>query len=126
MGQGRLCHSFWLYSVLIAVAIQAVTPDAHDLASMNALLLFCPTLAGSRDLADDDGLPDEVCGPAQSEMGVASRGKAEASELASTLWVSTDLKDPLASQPGALRSHARSGNHPRLYELIYSLCRLRC
>ena len=74
MCQGRLCHSVWLYFVLIAIAIQGVTPDAQDLASIKSLWLFCPALAGSRHLAAEDGLPDEVCGPAQPEMDAVSHG----------------------------------------------------
>jgi hypothetical protein len=126
MCQGRLCHSVWLYFLLIATAIQGVTPDAHDLASINALLWLCPALADSRDLDGEDGLPDEVCGPAQPEKGVGLRGKVEANDLANRLSGMPDQHHLLTSHIGAVRSHARGGKHPQLDALIYSLCRLKC
>ena len=125
MCHGRLCHSVWLYFLLIAIAIQGVTPDARDLASGNALLLFCPALADSRDLTGEDGLPDEVCGPAQPELGVGSRGRSETNDLANRLSGTTDQLHPLPIHHGALRSHAQ-GKHPRMDELITALCRLKC
>jgi hypothetical protein len=126
MCQGRLCHSFRIYFLLIAIAIQGVTPDAHDLASINSLLLFCPALADSRGLDGEDGLPDEVCGPAQPDMGVRLRDRAAPNGLANGLSGTTDHHDPLTIRLRALRSHARGDKHPRLADLIYALCRLRC
>ncbi len=126
MCQGRRCHSVWLYFLLIAVAIQGVTPDARDLASMNSLLLFCPALADSRDLAGEDGLPDEVCEPAESEMGVGLRGGLEPNDLANRLWGATDQYDPLPFDLRARRSHAGGRKHSRTDDLIYALCRLKC
>ena len=126
MCHGRLCHSVWLYFLLIAIAIQGVTPDARDLASGNALLLFCPALADSRDLTGEDGLPDEVCGPAQPELSVGLRGRAEPNELANRPSGTTDQLDPFLIHLGALQSHDRVGKHPRLDHLIYALCRLKC
>ena len=126
MCQGRLCHSVWLYCLLIAVAIQGVTPDAQDLASINALLMFCPALADSRDLAGEDGLPDEVCGPAQPQMSVGLRGRVEPNDLANPLSESNEQHDLLTSHLGAVRSHACGGKHAGLDDLIYALCRLKC
>ena len=126
MCQGRLCHSVWFYFLLIAVAIQGVTPDARDLASINCLALLCPALSDSSNLTGEDGLPDEVCGPAQNDLGVGLRGKAEPNELANSHSATADQRGPLTSLVAALRFHARGGKHPRLDDLIYSLCRLRC
>jgi hypothetical protein len=125
MCHGRLRHSVWLHFVLIAVAIQGVVPDAQDLASINILLLFFPALADSRELSGQDGLPDEVCGPAQPELGVGSRGRSETNDLANRLSGTTDQLYPLPIHHGALRSHAH-GKHPRIDELITALCRLKC
>ena len=126
MCQGRLCHSVWLNCLLIAVAIQGVTPDAHDLASLNSLVMFCADLADSRDLAGEDGLPDEVCGPAQPEIGVGLRGRVEPNDLVDRLSGMTDQHDLLTSHRGALRSQAPGGKHVRLDDLVYALCRLKC
>jgi hypothetical protein len=126
MCHGRLCHSVWLYFLLIAIAIQGVTPDARDLASGNALLLFCAALADSKDLTGEDGLPDEVCGPAQRELGVGLRGRADLKNLANRPSGATDQLDPFLIHLGALQSHNRVGKDPRLDRLIYALCRLRC
>jgi hypothetical protein len=126
MCQGRLCQSILLYCLLIAVAIQGVTPDAQDLASINCLLMFCPALADSRDMAGEDGLPDEVCGPAQSRISVGLRVRVEPNSLANRRSETSDQNDLLTSHLGALRSHARGGKNVRLDDLIYALCRLKC
>ena len=127
MCQGRRCHSVWLYFLLIAVAIQGVTPDARDLASMNSLLLFCPALADSRDLAGEDGLPDEVCGPAESEIGVGLRGRVGAERSGqpsfgndrSTMIHCQSIFVPVDLTPAA--ASIRDSD-----DLIYALCRLKC
>jgi hypothetical protein len=126
MCRGRLCHSVWLYFLLIAVAIQGVTPDADDLASLNCLFLFCPSLADSKDLADDDGLPDEVCGPVRPETDAVLRGNAQPNDPANPLFLSSEDHHQLTIQLRALRSDARGGKHPRLNDLNCSLCRLKC
>jgi hypothetical protein len=126
MCQGRLCHPVWFYFLLIAAAIQGVTPDARDLASLNALVLLCPALADSRNLTGEDGLPDEVCGPARPHISMGLRGRTEPNDLADDLLGITDQHDPPTSDFGALRFHARGGKNRRLDDLIYALCRLRC
>jgi hypothetical protein len=60
--------------MLLALAIQGITPDAHDLASSMALRLL-----GSKPLdvpltTDDDGLPDDVCDVIRTEISSITRG----------------------------------------------------
>jgi hypothetical protein len=124
MGQGRLSHIVWLHVLLIATAIQGLTPDAHDLASIKALWLFCPVLAEANCLADDDGLPDEVCGPARSAANLIFRtGKSR--EVPYPAFASTDSFLP-TFQTNALRSISRHPFSARIDDLIYSLCRINC
>jgi hypothetical protein len=63
MGQGSLLQTSCLRILLIAAAIQGVTPDSKDLASIHALKLICPVLAGSDQATDVDEFPDDVCEP---------------------------------------------------------------
>jgi hypothetical protein len=55
-------HAIFLPTLLVAMAIQGATPDAHDLASNKALQLLCPAVHNSSLPTDNDGFPDEVCG----------------------------------------------------------------
>ena len=67
MCQGRRCQAHWLYFLLIAVAIQGVTPDSARPCIHHTLdaALSWPWLTRGT-LADKEALPDEVCGPAQA------------------------------------------------------------
>ena len=124
MRQGRLVHAICLRLLLIACAIQGVTPDAHDLASIKALWLFCPVLAEANSLADDDGLPDEVCGRDESATDLMIR-TAKSREASYPAFASTDSFLP-TFQTNALRSISRHRFSARIDDLIYSLCRINC
>jgi hypothetical protein len=65
MSQGRLSHFLCLQLLLIVLAIQAINPDAQDLASIHALQLFVPLLNDSNSPAQQDEWPDDVCDPVQ-------------------------------------------------------------
>jgi hypothetical protein len=67
MDQRRRYPWFSAHVLLIAVAIQGTTPDSHDVSSSNALQLLCPAQSPRDSLRQDDGMPDEVCGPIRSE-----------------------------------------------------------
>jgi hypothetical protein len=67
MGHGRRLRLSCRYLILIALAIQGVTPDSRDLASINALKLLCPVLRQSDQPLDADDFPDDVCEPLQIE-----------------------------------------------------------
>jgi hypothetical protein len=124
MGQGRLSHTICLQFLLIASAIQGVTPDARDLASIKALWLFCPVLAEANSLADDDGLPDEVCGPAQSAANLIFR-TAKSGDVSHPASASTESLLPTL-QSSARRSVYRHRCSARIDDLIYALCRINC
>jgi hypothetical protein len=123
MGQGRLSRTICLQFLLVASAIQGITPDAQDLGSAKALWVFCPVLADAGSLADDDGLPDEVCGPAQSAALIIRMASSD--DVAYPAFASTEpLLAPI--QASALRSNSRRPCSARINELIYSLCRINC
>jgi hypothetical protein len=138
-------RSIGLHLLLIAVAVQGMTPDAHDLAS-SALVQLIGTEPGprakppgpssglrfgperllpihssapARENVQDD-LPDEVCGPARP-LAFASL-LADLSRLA-LVW--SEPRGPsLSSTPSPLsfpRDVALRGD-----DLIYTLCRLLC
>jgi hypothetical protein len=124
MGQGRLSQTICLQFLLIASAIQGITPDAHDLASIKALWLFCPVRAEAGRLADDDGLPDDVCGPAQSAAALIIR-TGKSGDVSHPAYTSTESLLP-TFQSCALRSVSRHSCSARIDDLIYSLCRINC
>jgi hypothetical protein len=123
MGQGRLSRTICLQFLLVASAIQGITPDAQDLGSVKALCLFCPVLTDAGPSDDDDGLPDEVSGPAQSAALIIRM--ARPGDVAFPAFASTDpLLPPI--QSNALRSNSRRPCSARINDLIYSLCRINC
>lgn len=110
--------------LLIASAIQGVTPDAQDVASIKALWLFCPVLADAGSLGDDDGLPDEVCGRDESAADMMIR-TAKSGEGSYPAFASTYSLLPTL-QTNALRSICRHRFSAMIDDLIYSLCRINC
>jgi hypothetical protein len=66
MSHGRLPRLPLLGLLLIVVTIQGITPDAHDLASMQPLRLFARMLPASGTFALEDEWPDDVCAPVTS------------------------------------------------------------
>jgi hypothetical protein len=125
MGHGRLFHRICLHSLLIAVAIQGVTPDAQDLASFNALRLFCPALADTSNLDDNNDLPDDVCGPVEFETDSVVRGRSKSDDQPLRAFVSIELH-VLKIQSNALRSAPGDGAIMRINDMIDSMCRLDC
>ena len=95
---------------------------AHDIASLNALFFLCPGLAQPADLADSEGLPDDVCRPAKfgSEIAVGHFETGNSpSHFASTYHL---LLIPVE----IYLSGSQEFMLARREEIIYSLCRLRC
>jgi hypothetical protein len=118
MGQTRRARSIAAYFLLFALAIQGITPDAQDLASLNALRLFCPQL-------DDDESLDDVCGPADLDMYQAIRKLMDSRASRFLRFVSTGhgtrmIRWDTLPLPSPLGRNARIG------DLIHSLCRLIC
>lgn len=123
MGQGRRLPALGQGILLIAVAIQGITPDAHDLASTRSIVLLCPDLVdpdAGRDL--DDG-PDDACTPMLLHLGWPRRQTAADPRLPHVL---------LTPPPGRILSGAdprpvtRPGSSARVPHMIQSTCRLRC
>jgi hypothetical protein len=110
---------------LVACAIQGVTPDARDLASNNCLQLFCVAPADPGALTCDDGLPDDVCGPAESELDVIFQGNAVWNELPSPLSESADVAAH-TTHADAARLQVLASDRARFGDLINSLCRRNC
>ena len=61
MGQGRLNPTCCRSILLIAMAIQGLTPDLHDLASSTVLYLVGPNLVKGSAFHLEDESPDDVC-----------------------------------------------------------------
>jgi hypothetical protein len=57
--------------LLIVVAIQGISPDAHDLASMQPLRLIARIAPGSDTFAGEDEWPDDVCDPVRSAFALS-------------------------------------------------------
>jgi hypothetical protein len=124
MCQGRRCHSVVLYSLLLVAAIQGMTPDSQDLASLNAVRVVCPLLASPKSLATDDGLPDEVCGPTLCESKLSPRAALDASRPEWLLIVPANVSASMSRSAAGEKRHA--GSFHGLDGLCRSLCRLRC
>jgi len=122
MGQGRRFQAIALLVLLIATAIQGITPDAQDLASLKALRLICLVPANSTDLADEDESPDIVCGPAQPVMNLRMR---RADRVPLPRFVPTDLSLGLFHS-NSLQLPCPDSRIPRADGLIHILCRLTC
>ena len=65
MSQGRLSGLRCVQFLLVAVAIQGITPDAQDLASIHALLVIAPILNDFDSPTQQDEWPDDICDPFQ-------------------------------------------------------------
>jgi hypothetical protein len=126
MCQSKPRHTFGVWMLLIAIAIQGVTPDAHDLASLNFIILLCPFLPGPEKLADNDDLPDEVCGPIQAETHAVLRGKDEHGCQSGFAALLTVCAQRLSFAVEIYRNGCRDATNRRRAELIHSLCRLHC
>jgi hypothetical protein len=125
MGQARRARSIPAYFLLFALAIQGITPDAQDLASLNALRLFCPQLADLKSLPGDDESLDDVCGPADLEMYQAIRKLMVSRASRFLSFVSTGHRTRMATWD-ILPLPSPLGRDARIGDLIQSLCRLTC
>jgi hypothetical protein len=70
MSQGRFLKIHCLQLLLVVLAIQGITPDAQDLASIHVLQLFAPLLNDFDSPTQQDEWPDDVCDPVQSATSV--------------------------------------------------------
>jgi hypothetical protein len=125
MGMVRRARSISGLLLLVAVAIQGITPDPHDLASLNALRLLFPDITEPCSADGNDESPNDVCGSVQLEMHLAIRKRTDLRALPFIGFLTTAHSIPLTAHathllPSALVPNARLG------DLIHSLCRLNC
>ena len=120
-----LFHSGSVHFLLIATAIQGLTPDAHDLSSLNALRVICPALAGSNTEPQDDGLPDEVCAPATIETKQASHPNAASNDRVTFARAANEYAG-ITANSSAYRSRKDGSDMKRTDDLLHCLCRLNC
>jgi hypothetical protein len=125
MGQGRLMRWIVCRILLIALAIQGITADAQDVASVNALRLLCLVPVEFDLLDDGDEWPDDVCEAAGAEMNCVVLRKVE-SDLASVCYSRSHDDSMGLFEQAAARIGAHSGPFSTSTTLIRSLCRLLC
>ena len=123
MGQGRQIQSLGQRILLIAVAIQGITPDPDDLASSRSVLVLCPALADDDAGRGVDDWPDDACAVPPLNLGWPKRQKAEEPRLAGLRT---------APSPGPIlpgddpRLVSQAGIPVRFPRIIHALCRLIC
>lgn len=109
--------------VLIVSAVQAITPDAHDIASPFVIKLFVARQAEDDDFRDEDRLPDQVCLAVHpSESRLAGQQHAAAG-VAPDVCSGRPSFEGFADKRGPLRPAFEIRPGPELYE---ALCRLVC
>ncbi len=125
---GKTCLSF----ALVALAIQAITPDSHDLTSFSITRILQslqadslpPTNAAApwgEDTQDETG--DEVCAPPSAGAYMALR---RPSKRSLRLTSSAKRECERSVHAGFLHTSHPFGGIARTGELILVLCRLTC
>jgi hypothetical protein len=124
MGQGRRHHAVWRRIVLIAAAIQGITPDVCDLASTKSTMLLYPILAPDAAAAPGgDEWPDDVCALPLLSRGWLRGKKPEPTRLPGL----TTAESPRQALPDDESQPASPVAIPvRFPRLILTLCRLLC
>jgi hypothetical protein len=123
MGQGRRIRSWIRCFLLIAGAIQGITPDARDLSSPFAIRVILPSQAGPDDFRDEDDPRDDVCltdeqsSPLQSWQPHAAHRSATFAGIGLPLFDSTSMMAPVIGPLAEII--------PGL-TVFEALCRLRC
>jgi hypothetical protein len=125
MGQARPARSISAYCLLFALAMQGITPDAQDVASLNALRLLCPNISDSKSLLDDDESPDDVCESVQLDTHLAIRKRIDSRLLPFLGFVSTGHRTPMVPL-ATPQLPSPFGRNVRIGDLIHVLCRLTC
>jgi hypothetical protein len=123
MGQGRRFPHFWRCIILIATAIQGITPDPQDLASLKLLRMICPMVGSDLELQAEDESVDDVCEPLRTDQGSRIRQLASKTPLRGPIAIITC---PEIFSPDLCRVASHRNDEPRPHGLIHSLGRLRC
>ena len=125
MSQGRLARLHYVQLLLVVLAIQGITPDAHDLASSRTLRLFTPLLTDVDSPVEQDEWPDDVCDPVQSATCVAlPHGKIGALRWTFGLAIIHATRHPTQFNP--FRFGARRGVFSAHPDPFSSLGRIVC
>ena len=123
MGQGWRFLHFWLCILLIATAIQGVTPDSKDLASPKLFRMISSMLGSEFGLQDgDDSVPD-VYEPVRMDRGSRVHQPANKIPLRGPIAIGTF---PEIFSPDVRPGASHRNDEPRPRGLIHSLSRLRC
>jgi hypothetical protein len=125
MRHGGRARSVAAHFVLFALAIQGITPDARDLASLNALRVFSAYLADSSSLADDDESADQVCGSAEVAVHLTIRKRMDSRALP-LVGVTLSGPRPPSAALAALQSARPLAPNICFCDFIHILCRLTC
>jgi hypothetical protein len=123
MGQQTRFHSIAIHLVLIAIAVQGITPDLQDLASQRALHLLCPFLDPSDDWEDGDDPTDDVSGPVRPGPSVVTRMLLDRATDPRSESARSTLR---MIQSDALQAARRRSSLVRMCGLVHLLCRLTC
>jgi hypothetical protein len=130
MNKGSRPRATCLGIVMIALAIQAITPDAHDLTSFSISRIIQSILSdslapaeGAAPSEDDspDKTDDDVCSPTSAGMRIALRRPTSSPR---PLSMSTLCELP--NRPTLRHPSCPIGGAARGGELILTLCRLTC
>ena len=125
MSQGRLSQLPCLQVLLIALAIQGITPDAQDLASVNAVRIFCPILTELDTASQQDEWPDDVCVPVRSGARLAFPQLRIRDKLPTFEPAMTEARfQPIDLASSRFAAH--QGRCASIIDLTCSLCRLIC
>ena len=109
--------------LLIAVAIQGITPDAADLASARLLVLLCPALADDEACPGVDEWPDQACTVPPIRVGGTKPPKVEEPPRDDVLAAQPPGQALPGDDPGLVGRASIPVRSPRI---IHSLCRLLC
>jgi hypothetical protein len=125
MGKERLSQTLCSKILLIALAIQGITPDANDLSSINALKLVCPVLTDSDQPVDEDDFPDDVCVPLRIELDLGVQHLANSDTLPFPKFTTTEAQ-PGTMKCDVLRFVSRHGTLTPIAGRIHRLSPLIC
>ncbi len=125
MSHGRLMHWIVCRILLVALAIQGISADAEDIASINALRVLCLMPGEFDGSGGGDEWPDDVCEAATAEMSFVVMRKAE-NDFAFVSWM--DSRDNLTGEfeQAAACVGLHSGPFPTGALVIRSPGRLLC
>jgi len=116
-------HPISIPILLIALTLQGIIPDAHDLASLQGLNLVCMVLLELDFSSNDCDSADEVCGPIHSGITPETR---ELLNRVATAGLKLTRQTVPSIGNGSSWYLSPPGPIVRIDDPIHSLCRLIC